>query len=471
MSFGSITAPTSAGSWVATGQGLCKRARILQPRAVAVHASSAQQATAIQQRQSAGSPEQHQPSKPAPLQSSPELWHELLGADEDEPFNARARSASDAAVLRRKGHLKEQDFLIEFLLRMHETHTCQEVFQKLDKWIVEHRQDGSRSRLKRMVPTLGCFFTPLRLVEAFQEYDRFFALSRRTYVPPNFAELRHILNIAQVHASAQSLKLCAFDADGTLYADGHHIEHDNQMVSLIVSLMRSGVYVAIVTAAGYPGEADRFEQRIEGLVNAFRRLRLPQVITDRFFVMGGECNYLLRIDASTKQLAFVPDQAWKSPLMMSWSEEAISGLLDSAQLALKQAAGKLCLPVEVIRKPRAVGVVPKQATVYEVLEEVALTVQHQLVDSPLPFCAFNGGQDVFVDIGNKSIGLEALMKHLDVSPPQVLHVGDRFTISGNDKATRDCCCIVWVANPEETGFFIKLLLNDIRAHRAQPYIE
>ncbi len=92
----------------------------------------------------------------------------------------------------------------------------------------------------------------------------------------------------QVHASAQSLKLCAFDADGTLYADGHHIEHDNQMVSLIVSLMRSGVYVAIVTAAGYPGEADRFEQRIEGLVNAFRRLRLPQVITDRSSNVSGQ---------------------------------------------------------------------------------------------------------------------------------------------------------------------------------------
>lgn len=85
----------------------------------------------------------------------------------------------------------------------------------------------------------------------------------------------------QVHASAQSLKLCAFDADGTLYADGAHIEHDNQMVSLIVSLMRHGIYVAIVTAAGYPGEADRFEQRIEGLVNAFRRLRLPSSVTDR----------------------------------------------------------------------------------------------------------------------------------------------------------------------------------------------
>ncbi len=48
-----------------------------------------------------------------------------------------------------------------------------------------------------MVPSTGNFFTPLRLVDAFQEYDEFFALSRRKYVPPNFAEIRHILNIAQ----------------------------------------------------------------------------------------------------------------------------------------------------------------------------------------------------------------------------------------------------------------------------------
>lgn len=48
-------------------------------------------------------------------------------------------------------------------------------------------------------------FTPLpltpslpRLVDAFLEYDEFFALSRRQYVHPNFAELRHIFNIAQV---------------------------------------------------------------------------------------------------------------------------------------------------------------------------------------------------------------------------------------------------------------------------------
>jgi len=58
-------------------------------------------------------------------------------------------------------------------------------------------QDPRRSRLKRMVPDVGSFFTPLALTDAFREYDEFFALSRRRYVPPKFAELRHVLNIAQ----------------------------------------------------------------------------------------------------------------------------------------------------------------------------------------------------------------------------------------------------------------------------------
>jgi IMP and pyridine-specific 5'-nucleotidase len=119
------------------------------------------------------------------------------------------------------------------------------------------------------------------------EYDEFFALSRRQYVPPNFAELRHILNIAQVHASAQSLRLITFDADGTLYADGHHIEHDNEMIRHIVALMRANVHVAIVTAAGYPGAPERFEQRVEGLLAAFRQLNLPPSITDRWGVLWG----------------------------------------------------------------------------------------------------------------------------------------------------------------------------------------
>lgn len=54
----------------------------------------------------------------------------------------------------------------------------------------------------------------------------------------------------------------------------------------------------------------------------------------------------------------------------------------------------------------------------QVLEDIALTIQTQLV-AKVPFCAFNGGNDVFVDVGNKLLGLEALMKYLQVSPPEV----------------------------------------------------
>ena len=64
-----------------------------------------------------------------------------------------------------------------------------------------------------------------------------------------------------------------------------------------------------------------------------------------------------------------------------------------------------------------------------------------------------------------------MQEHHDLCAMQGLHVGDRFTESGNDSATRDCCSILWVANPEETDFLVSMLLKDIRASRAQPYIE
>lgn len=61
-------------------------------------------------------------------------WDLLSHPDIDESIS-RAKSASDAAVLRRKGHLKEQDNLIEFMHRMHETHTCEEVMAKMERWV------------------------------------------------------------------------------------------------------------------------------------------------------------------------------------------------------------------------------------------------------------------------------------------------------------------------------------------------
>lgn len=96
----------------------------------------------------------------------------------------------------------------------------------------------------------------------------------------------------------------------------------------------------------------------------------------------------------------------------------VQELLDDAQVQLTEGAARLCMPVQLIRKTRSVGVVPTQPTIYEVLEELAISVQTNLI-SNLPFCAFNGGNDVFVDVGNKSIGLDALMRHLDCYPQQV----------------------------------------------------
>jgi hypothetical protein len=40
--------------------------------------------------------------------------------------------------------------------------------RKMERWISEHRRDPRSSRLKRMVPTIGQFYTPLKLVDAFR---------------------------------------------------------------------------------------------------------------------------------------------------------------------------------------------------------------------------------------------------------------------------------------------------------------
>ena len=45
----------------------------------------------------------------------------------------------------------------------------------------------------------------------------------------------------QVHASVHGLKLITFDADGTLYADGAHMDHDNEMINHILMLLHNKV--------------------------------------------------------------------------------------------------------------------------------------------------------------------------------------------------------------------------------------
>ena len=281
--------------------------------------------------------------------------------------------------------------------------------------------------------------------------------------------MRHIINIAQVHASAKEVKLVTFDADGTLYADGKHFEEDNQMIDKIQQLMEIGVHVAIVTAAGYPDDAKRFENRLRGLLDAFQANQLTEEVRKRFHVMGGECNYLLEVN-DAYELEFIDARRWRDgdpeTRALYWyaqpeNKEKVETFLDRAQAFLTDEADHLELDVDVMRKEYAVGVLPRVGTVYENLEELSIGAMIELSDAEVPYCAFNGGNDVFVDVGNKNIGLTTLMNYLGYSGRQTLHVGDRFTSTGNDSRVRDACSILWVASPDETTFFMRLLYRDI----------
>lgn len=47
--------------------------------------------------------------------------------------------------------------------------------------------------------------------------------------------------------------MVTFDADDTIYEDGGTVSRGSPMVDIIVRLLRAGVIVSLVTAAGYPG--------------------------------------------------------------------------------------------------------------------------------------------------------------------------------------------------------------------------
>ena len=62
-------------------------------------------------------------------------------------------------------------------------------------------------------------------------------------------------------------------------------------------------------AAGYGYECKRYEKRLTGLLAYFEACQLPADVVSRFWVLGGECNYLFKCDANAK-LYSVPEQQW-----------------------------------------------------------------------------------------------------------------------------------------------------------------
>ncbi|KAJ3335390.1 IMP 5'-nucleotidase, partial [Gonapodya sp. JEL0774] len=148
-----------------------------------------------------------------------------------------------------------------------------EIFSLMEQLIDEHRAYTVRgspelSRLSQLVPSVGIFFTPLELRAAFLYQNELRSISSRRHVTPSFNDIRHILNTAQVRAIARTLKLITFDGDMTLYDDGGEFPKDSRMVVLLSTLLKRGVNVAIVTAAGYAGDdgVRRYEKRLAGLL-------------------------------------------------------------------------------------------------------------------------------------------------------------------------------------------------------------
>ena len=125
------------------------------------------------------------------------------------------------------------------------------------------------------------------------------------------------------------------------------------------------------------------------------------------------------------------------------------------------------LRATVIRKRRAIGLVPKpdSAIPREALDESVLRVQDDLQQMngcrgpSLPFCAFNGGRDVWVDVGNKRVGVNILQSYLGIPSIETLHIGDQFLNTGNDFAARDVCPCVWITSPDETTYILKSILR------------
>ncbi|KFA65665.1 hypothetical protein S40285_06015 [Stachybotrys chlorohalonatus IBT 40285] len=354
----------------------------------------------------------------------------------------------------------------------------------IDDHILHQNQDDPPllSKLKMLVPTAGPFFTRLPLEAAFKYQDRKRFISSRRYVAPSFNDVRLVLNSAQIMAVTNgALQLATFDGDVTLYDDGDSLDPANPVISRILDLLAKNIRVGIVTAAGYTS-ADRYYQRLHGLLDAIAgSTTLDSTQRQNLIIMGGEANYLFEFSGSSPWLLEPVDRSrWLTPEMAQWSEADISALLDVAEAALRDCIATMRLPAELIRKDRAVGIIPRSPEIRisrESLEETVLVVQriveleqqrqrqHQRRASvmggggssasmalPVPFCAFNGGRDVFVDIGDKSWGVAVCQQWFGgIRPEGTLHVGDQFLSAGsNDFKARSVGTTAWIANPAET---------------------
>jgi IMP and pyridine-specific 5'-nucleotidase len=117
--------------------------------------------------------------------------------------------------------------------------------------------------------------------------------------------------------------LISFDGDQTLYSDGGNFAPNADLAKAIIELMKAGVTVAVITAAGitlsiiiapmlmtsiqfivffhimfgilgYGNDGEKYAVRLRGLLDSFIHYNLTPDELSRFYIFGGECNYLLQ---------------------------------------------------------------------------------------------------------------------------------------------------------------------------------
>ncbi|OAG36810.1 hypothetical protein AYO21_08983 [Fonsecaea monophora] len=363
-----------------------------------------------------------------------------------------------------------------------------EIFRDVEDLILDHINQQAvsnpRSKLNMLVPTISAFFTPLALEDAFRYQDAKRAISSRRFVAPSFNDIRLILNTAQVMAMIQpkpyrqlkiklnpGLELLTFDGDVTLYEDGAslHSPEANPVILRLLHFLSQNVKIGIVTAAGYM-QPEHYFNRLSGLLLAVKDSEnLSAAQKSNLIIMGGESNFLFVFDEKEEHcLRYIHRREWILDTMKHWSEPAIQELLDHAESAFQSCIRTLRLEAKVLRKERAVGIYAADQSkklTREQLEETVLVVQ-QVVETSIntansekpasyadiPFTVFNGGADVFLDIGDKSLGVQSCQKWFGGIPPSsTLHVGDQFLSGGgNDFKARSACCCAWIASPAET---------------------
>lgn len=348
------------------------------------------------------------------------------------------------------------------------------------------------SVLKKLVPSIGNIHIKLPLVKAFLFVDQKKMISKRKLVFPSFNDIRMILNMSQIIAltdeyisgSEKKLKLITFDGDCTLYLNGECLKRNDPIVKILIELLSYGFYVSIVTAANYyiQSASYGYYEKLKGLIDEIlnENVKLTDIQKNNLFVVGAQSNYFYRYSSKLKKLIYIDEKDCHLPSVQSWDVKKIDLILifSKKYLTFLQKKFNLTNKTVIIKKERSVGIVPLKnfQIVAEILEEIVLSCSYMLDNlllklhsnsfekknsDDIKVCAFNGGSDVWIDIGNKSLGVKSLQHFLlekdktgklkSLLESETLHFGDQFSkLGSNDFVTRSSACTVWVLNPNET---------------------